>query len=203
MKKPTDNQHPLHELLRERWSPRAFSDREVSTADLKSLMEAARWSPSSSNDQPWFFIVAQKRNTADFETARACLNPRNATWANEAAVLIFTVARTTFKNQDKPNRHAPYDLVQSVAYLTVQATAMGLSTHQMAGISPEKVRETYGVPEGYETCSAVAIGYAGDPESLPEDLRQREKAPRKRKPLESFVFSEKWGHTADFLTGQN
>src|SRR5579862_2003836 len=111
MDKRADNQQPLHQLLKERWSPRAFSDRPVSADDLRSLMESARWAPSSGNAQPWFFIVAQKQNAAEFEKALACLNPRNASWAKEAAVLIFAVARTKHENQDKPNRHYAYDLV--------------------------------------------------------------------------------------------
>jgi nitroreductase len=203
MNKQAENQNPLHQLLKERWSPRAFSDRPVSADDLRSLMEAARWAPSSSNGQPWFFIVAQKQNAAEFEKALSCLNPRNATWATSAPALIFAVARTEFENPDKPsklNRHHAYDLGQSVALLTVEATSLGLHVHQMAGISPEKVKEAYGVPEGYEIFTGVAIGYLGDPEKLPEDLREREKAPRKRKPLNSFVFEGKWGQAAPFIS---
>jgi len=199
MDKRADNQQPLHQLLKERWSPRAFSDRPVSADDLRSLMESARWAPSSGNAQPWFFIVAQKQNAAEFEKALACLNPRNASWAKEAAVLIFAVARTKHENQDKPNRHYAYDLGQSVALLTVEATSLGLHVHQMAGISPEKVRDAYNVPEDFEIFTGVAIGYLGDPEKLPEDLREREKAPRKRKPLDSFVFADKWGQPAAFV----
>jgi nitroreductase len=199
MQKTAETSYPLDKLLRERWSPRAFSDRLVTDEHLGSLLEAARWAPSSSNDQPWFFILAQKQNKEEFEKAVACLNPRNQTWASGAPVLLFAVARTNFDNQDKPNRHAPYDLGQAVAHLSIEATALGLQVHQMAGISADKVRETYAVPPNYEIFTGIAIAYLGNPQTLPEDLQQKEAAPRKRKPLDSFVFSGKWGQPPAFL----
>jgi nitroreductase len=199
MQKTAETSYHLDKLLRERWSPRAFSDRLVSDEHLGSLLEAARWAPSSSNDQPWFFILAQKQDKGEFDKAVACLNPRNQTWASRVPVLLFTVARSHFDNQDKPNRHAAYDLGQAVANLTVEATALGLHVHQMAGISPDKVREAYAVPHNYEIFTGIAVGYLGNPQTLPEDLQQKESAYRKRKPLESFVFSGKWGQPPTFL----
>jgi hypothetical protein len=114
-------------------------------------------------------------------------------------VLLFTVARLKWPDKPDPNRHAIYDLGQSVAHLTFEATAEGLFVHQMGGFFPEKVKETYDIPDGYEAMSAVAIGYGGEPDSLPEDLRPKELAPRNRKPLESFVFESHWETPAPFL----
>src|SRR5208282_2515596 len=168
MEKPAQSTFPIHDLLTRRWSPRAFADRPVEPDKLRRLFEAARWSPSSSNEQPWNYIVATKDNSQEFATALACLRPGNVTWAQSVPVLMFTVTRLNWAKRDEPNRHALYDMGQSIAYLTFQAMAVGLFVHQMGGFYPEKVKETYGVPDGYEPMTAVAIGYGGDPAMLPD-----------------------------------
>ena len=112
----------------------------------------------------------------------------NRGWANKAPALILAFAHTVFEKDGRPNRHALYDLGQAAAHLALQATALGLTTHQMAGFNAEAARERFAVPAGWEPVSVIALGYAGDPDSLSEILRQRETAPRKRKPLEAFVF---------------
>jgi len=199
MEKRAQTSTPINEFLERRWSPRAFANRSVEPEKLRKLFEAARWSPSSSNGQPWYFIVSLKENPDEFARAVDCLRPGNVTWARNAPVLLFTVARLKWPDKPDPNRHAIYDLGQSVAHLTFEAAAEGLFVHQMGGFFPDKVKETYGIPDGYEAMSAVAIGYGGEPDSLPEDLRPKELAPRNRKPLESFVFEGHWETPAPFL----
>ena len=200
MEKPAETQYPIHDLLRRRWSPRAFSDRRVDPAIMRSLLEAARWAPSSYNEQPWSFIVATKDDPVEFGRLLSCLVEGNIQWAQHAPVLMVSVARLYFEDDGKPNRHAFHDVGLAVANLIVQATALGLVVHQMAGIFPDKIRELYGIPEGYEAVAGIALGYPGDPQSLPEELRKRELAPRERKPLTEFVFSGRWGRTSPLVS---
>ena len=201
MEKPADAQYPIHELIKRRWSPRAFSDRPVERDTLRSLLEAARWAPSSNNEQPWSFIVAAKDDPAEFGRLLSCLVEGNSLWAQHAPVLMVSIARMSFEDDGKPNRHAFHDVGQAVANLIVQATALGLMAHQMAGFHPDKVRELYGVPKEFEPVAAMALGYPGDPQSLPEKLRTRELASRERKPLTGFVFTGRWGKTSSVVAG--
>jgi nitroreductase len=201
MEKPAEAHYPIHDLLRRRWSPRAFSDRRVEPDTLRSLLEAARWAPSSYNEQPWSFIVATKDDPVEFDRLLSCLVEGNIQWAQRAPVLMAPVARLTFEDDGKPNRHAFHDVGLAVANLIVQATALGLVVHQMAGILPDRVRQLYGVPEQYEPVAGIALGYPGDPQSLPEGLRKRELAPRERKPLTEFVFSGRWGRISPLVSG--
>jgi nitroreductase len=201
VEKPAKTQYPIHDLLRRRWSPRAFSNRMVEPDTLRSLLEAARWAPSSYNEQPWSFIVATKDDPVEFGRLLSCLVDGNIQWAQHAPVLMVSVARLTFEEDGKPNRHAFHDVGQAVANLIVQATVLGLVVHQMAGIHPEKIRELYRLPEGYEPVAGIALGYPGDPEALPERLRQRELAPRERKPVTEFVFIGHWGRTSPLVSG--
>jgi nitroreductase len=196
MEKLAETQVPVHELIRRRWSPRAFSELPVEPDKLLSVFEAARWAASASNEQPWAFLVAAQEDAKNYEDMLGVLVDFNRGWANKAPVLILTLAHTRFEKDGKPNRHAFYDLGQAAANLSIQATALGLTTHQMAGFNAEAARERFAVPEGWEPVSVIALGYAGDPDSLTEKLRQREIAPRQRKPLETFVFSGAWGHPA-------
>jgi nitroreductase len=196
MTKLHDVAHPVHDLIRRRWSPRAFSNRPVEREKLLSVLEAARWAPSSFNGQPWSFLVATRDDSPEFERMLSCLVPQNQAWAKEAAVLMIAVAKTHFEHNGKPNRHAWYDTGQAVAFLTLQATALDLGVHQMAGFSADKARELYAIPETAEPATAVALGYTGDPNSLDDKLRERELAPGNRKPLKEFVFTRRWGEPA-------
>jgi nitroreductase len=193
MEKPAETQHPIHDLIRRRWSPRAFAARPVEPEHLLSLLEAARWAPSSFNEQPWVFLVATHDNPEEFQRMLSCLVDANVVWAQRAPVLMLSVARRSFEHNSKPNRHAFHDVGLAAANLVTQATVLGLAVHQMAGILPDKAREVFGIPEGYDAVAGIAIGYPGEPDLLPEELRKRELAPRTRKPLESFVFSGRWG----------
>lgn len=192
MEKPADTQHPIHALLARRWSPRAFADRPVAPDVLRSLWEAARWAPSSANEQPWNFLVATRDDSQEFDRMLSCLVEGNQVWAKQAPVLMVSVASKLDRDKD-PNAHAWYDVGQAVADLSVQATALGLFVHQMAGILPDKIRELYQIPDSHEPVTGLALGYPGTPEQLPDKLRQRELAARTRKPIGEFVFSGRWG----------
>jgi nitroreductase len=193
MKSPAETQHPIHELLRSRWSPRAFSDQLVETEMLSSVLEAARWSPSSFNEQPWCFIVATKQNLPEFDRLLSCLVEFNQSWAKNASVLMISVAKLHFDRNGKENQHAFHDVGAAASNLALQATAIGLFAHQMAGFNRERTRETFNIPEGYEPVAAIALGYLGDSQTLPEQLRDGELAPLTRKSLETFTFTGKWG----------
>jgi nitroreductase len=192
MDKPAPLDHPIHELLAHRWSPRAFSDRPVDRATVRSLLEAARWAPSSMNEQPWRFVVATREDREAFDRLAACLSSGNRQWAPRAALLVAVVAAETFRRNGRPNRHAWHDVGQAIALLTVEASARGLSVHQMGGIDRESLREAIGIPDGFSPITVVAIGYPGAPEDLPEDLAERERAERKRLPQSEFAFSGAW-----------
>jgi len=194
---PTDV--TLHELIRNRWSPRAFSDRPVAAEDLRCLFESARWAPSSNNEQPWAYLVATQEDGGNFAKMLGVLVEFNAGWAKHAPVLALSVAHLKVQRDGKPNRVALHDVGSASAQLTFEANARGLQVHQMAGFDAEKARQAFAIPPDWEPVAAMAIGYPGNPESLPEKLRERELAPRTRKPLAEFVMTGGWGHTAPFI----
>ena len=191
--------YPIHELLAARWSPYAFDDRPVSEADLCSLFEAARWAPSSYNEQPWRYILAIKDDPEQFQRLLSCLVDGNQVWAKAAPVLALGIVSLKLSRNGKDNRAAVHDLGLASANLLVEASARGLFVHQMIGILPDKARALYAIPEDHEAWTGLAIGYRGDPASLPETLRQRDLAPRQRKPLPEFVFSGKFGNPAPLV----
>jgi nitroreductase len=197
MQKKALTDSPIHDLISHRWSPRAFSDKPVPPDVLRSLFEAARWAPSSNNQQPWAFLVATRNDKDNFEKLVGTLVEFNVTWARSAPVLAIAVSHLNFDN-GTPNRNAFYDTGAATALLSVQATELGLFVHQMAGFDPQKAKQVFAIPEAWEPIAAFAIGYPGDPASLPEKLRARELAPRTRKPISDFVMTGQWGHTASF-----
>lgn len=199
MKKPAPAGHPIHELIRERWSPRAFLPKPVEPAKLLSVLEAARWAPSSYNGQPWSFLVARAEEPEEFAKLLGCLVEANQAWAKAAPVLMISVAKKTFDHNGKPNRCAVHDVGLASENLTLEAVAQGLFTHGMAGIEVDKIREVYGLPEDCEAMAGWALGYPGDPDMLEGALKERELAPRKRKELSEFVFGGKWGEPAKVL----
>jgi nitroreductase len=178
----------IHELLAHRWSPRTFSSRRVEPAKLAQLFEAARWSPSSYNAQPWAFIVATREDAEGYNRLLSTLMDVNRQWAQQAPVLILAVAKLDFDHVARPNRHALYDLGQAVANLTFQATALDLYVHQMGGFDSRSARELFAIPSGYEPVAVLALGYQEAPPADP--------AARTRKPLTDFVFSGSWGRAA-------
>ncbi|HHH27074.1 MAG TPA: nitroreductase [Polyangiaceae bacterium] len=190
--KPADARHDIHPLLRDRWSPRSFTGEPLDEETVRTLLEAARWSASCFNEQPWRYLVAPRSDEAAFEAMLGCLAGANQTWAKNASVLMIACARTTFTRNDKPNRHAWHDVGLANAQLTVQATAMGLGVHQMAGFSSDEARRVYGIPDGFEPVAAIAVGKLAPAEALPDDLRERELAPRSRKPMSEIAFMGTW-----------
>ena len=198
MQKQAATQYPVHELIRDRWSPRAFSEEPVSAEILQSLFEAARWAPSSNNEQPWAFLVGIQGEGDTFNKILGTLVEANQTWAKRAPVLVIAVSELAFAKKGHPNRNAFYDTGAAVSQLTTEATSRGLFVHQMAGFDPHKVIEAFAIPNGWEPIAVLALGYAGDPQTLPDALRERELAPRTRKPLREFVMSGQWGQAAPF-----
>jgi nitroreductase len=192
----TEIEIPVDDLIKERRSPLAYSERSVGREELRSLLEAARWAASSYNQQPWHFIVATKEDPREYERLLGCIVPANALWAASAPVLMLSVAKLAYDSNGAPNRHALYDVGQATANLALQATALGLALHQMGGFDMERARAEFQIPEGYEPVAAIAVGYPGDPESLPESLRARASAPRTRRELGDFVFTGRWGKTS-------
>jgi nitroreductase len=182
-------------VIHHRWSPRSFADRDVSPAELKKVFEAARWTASSYNEQPWRFLVGT-RNSPTYKKILSSLIEFNQAWAGHAPVLILGVARTTFSHNNSPNRVALYDLGAASSYLTLQAAELGLVTHQMAGFDPEAARTALGIPVDYVVGAVIALGYQGEPAALPEGpMLAQETAPRERKPLSDIVLSA-WGEAA-------
>jgi nitroreductase len=183
--------------IRNRWSPRAFLDKPVSREDLRTLLEAARWAASCFNEQPWRFIIATKDNPDEFARLLSILAEMNQLWAKSAPVLLLSVYKKTFSHNGKPNRHGIYDTGAAATLLGVQAAAMGLATHQMAGYDPAKARDLFHIPDDFEPGAAMALGYPGPADSLPEDFQKSELAPRTRKPLPEIAFTTTWGAPAN------
>jgi len=199
MEKPASTQLAILELIRRRWSPRAFSPQRVPADLLRLVLEAARWAASSFNEQPWYYLVASQDEPEEYQKMLACLAEKNQQWAKSAPVLMISVMKTSFTLNGTPNRVAMHDVGAASAFLTLEALAHDLFVHQMAGIVLEKIRSSYHIPAGYEPVAALALGYAGDADSLPEQFRAAEKAPRTRKPLGEFVFGGTWGNPAEIV----
>lgn len=198
MEKPADNQYSIHDLLRRRWSPRAFDERLIEPENLRSLFEAARWAPSSNNGQPWRFLVAVKENKAEYDRLFNCLVKGNQQWASRAPVLLLSVAQLQFEDGSM-NRHALHDTGMATENLVIQATALGLVAHLMAGFRIDQARADCQIPEGYEPVAMIAIGYPGDPAQLSDRLRAREVQPRVRQSVTEFVYSATWEQPSSLL----
>jgi nitroreductase len=200
MEKPAPVQHPIEDLIARRWSPRAFEERAIEPEKLKCLFEAARWAPSSNNEQPWRFVVTSRHDApTEHDRLLACLTERNRTWAFRAPILMLSVASLHFEDDGKPNRHAYHDTGMAVGNLLLQATALGLQVHQMAGFDVQRARETCLIPTGFEPVAMIALGYPGDPAVLPDGLREREMKSRERQPIVDFVFTTSWGRPSPLV----
>ncbi len=183
-------------VILDRWSPRSFADRDIRPEDLGTIFEAARWAPSSSNEQPWRFLVGT-RGSDTYNKIFESLVEFNQTWARTAPVLLLGAAKRTFTRNGNPNAYAFYDLGQAAVTICYQAMALGIFTHQMAGFDRDLARRLLGVPDDFEIGSVMALGYQGDPSALPPEMQKTETAPRTRKPLDAFVFSA-WEQPARF-----
>ena len=191
--KPALVSHPISELMKRRWSPRAVEEgRAVEREKILTMLEAARWAPSCFNDQPRFFIVFDGTDREALESARGCLAEGNA-WALKAPVLMLSVARETFEN-GKPNRWAQHDTGLATENLLLQAVELGLAAHPMAGYDAERARSEFGIPEGHTPIAMIAIGYPyrGKLDDLDEKLRGKELAGRDRKAIGEIAFAGKW-----------
>jgi nitroreductase len=184
--RPADADVQLLPALAERWSPRSFdAEAVIDETKLAAAIEAARWSPSAANTQPWRFIVA-RRGSAAFESILATLMGFNSAWAGSASVLIVALAEVVDADGNE-RRWASYDLGQAVAHLSVQAHHDGLHVHQMGGFDPQGLRDAFDIDDRFVPVSVTALGTLGDPDALPEPLRERELAPRTRVPLNDIV----------------
>jgi nitroreductase len=194
MQKPAITQQPIHDLIAQRWSGRAYdASQGVSKEQVISLLEAARWAPSCFGDQPWRYVVCNKAdNLQAWQAAFDCLVPGNQSWAVNAPVLLLICADTLFSHNDKPNKWAPYDTGAATENLCLQATALGLMAHQMGGFDADKARTTFNVPERYQILAMVTVGYQAAIDSLSGEAKERELGVRTRRSLEELFFNGVW-----------
>lgn len=192
--KLASNIYPIHELLVKRWSPRAFENQFIEPNLVRSLFEAARWSPSASNIQPWYFMLGLKGDETYASIAKTLIE-FNLLWATRAPLLFITVYNE-YNVVGVPNPSALYDLGQSVAHLSVQATSQGLYVHQMTGFDAEKARELFDIPDGYKAATVVAVGYMGNYNDLHPNLIPGETSIRERRETGDTVFSGKFGQSS-------
>lgn len=186
------NDHEIYALIKQRYSPRIFDDKELTENDMNRLFESVRWSASCYNWQPWRFIYAHKGTDA-YKKITECLSDFNQSWATNAPVLMLTAYKKN--NPDgAENFHALHDLGLSLGNMTVQAEYMSIALHHMAGVDWKKAHEVFKVPDGYHVTTAIAVGYYGGKlDNLPEDLQKQETAARERKPQKDFAFKDGWG----------
>ena len=198
MEKPADTTYEINDLIKRRWSPRAFTQVSLDPGQLHALFEAARWAASSFNEQPWRFVVATQQEEENYQALLDCLTERNREWAQRVPVLMLSVAKLTFDRNGKPNRHAYHDVGQAFANLAIEATHLGLAVHPMGGFDIDKARQDLAIPDGYDPVAMIAIGHPGDFDGLPDELKTDELTPRTRNPFKDFVFSGKFGEPMPF-----
>ena len=178
--------HPVLDIITQRWSPRAFTDEIVSEEKINRMFEAARWAASSGNEQPWEYYYALK-NTDGWNKLFNCLDDGNKLWVKHATILMACVTTTRFKRNDKENPTADHDLGLANSHIFLQAVAEGFYMHGMAGFYPEKVKDALHLGDDKKVVCMMAGGYLGDPEILEEKHGKSEKAARTRKPVSEFV----------------
>jgi len=189
--------YPLHPLIASRWSPRAYDIRPVEKDKLQRIFEAARWTASSSNLQPWYFLVGFNGDEV-YQKIFGTLVEFNQLWAGNAPVLALAIAKTINKRGDQ-NRSYAYDLGQAVATLSLQAMSEGVYTHQMGGFDASAAASIFEIPEEYKVMVVFTLGYPGDAGILPHDLQESEISPRSRRSASESVFTGSFGSKADFL----
>jgi len=181
--------YPLHPVIKNRWSARAFDHKALSPEALNTLLEAASWAPSAMNEQPWRYVAALKQQEAGFAKLLSVLNPANASWAKGAAALLLSYAKTRSQS-GVPNASALHDTGMANQNLLLQGMSMDIYGHVMGGFDQQKARELFGIGEDCEPVCIIALGYLGNPESLEEPFLTREVTPRSRKALADFVSYE-------------
>ncbi len=186
----------INDLIASRWSGRAYDpDRPVSKEEIIPLLEAARWAPSCYGDQPWRFIVFDRRNDkTGWDNAFSCLSEGNQVWAVNAPVLILSIADTLFSRNGKSNRWAQYDTGAAAVSLCLQATDQGLMVHQMGGFNADRARELFGIPDQYIPMAMMAVGYQLPLDRIKGETRERELSDRQRHPLAHNFFEGRWGN---------
>ena len=192
-------EHPILPVLAQRRSPRAYDAAQFVPAEvMHQVFAAASAAASCFGEQPWRYLVGSRaEQPAAYDKILNSLGEFNQVWANKAPVLAVSIAKLNFSHDDNPNAWARHDVGQATANLAIQAAELGLQIHQMAGFSPDKIRESFGIPAGYEPVAVFTLGYPGDPAELPDALRDKEIAVRARKPLAEFVFEGGWPTLAD------
>jgi nitroreductase len=185
--------YPINEIIAKRWSARAFSTRPVEFSKLLSVLEAARWAPSSRNEQPWRYIVFTDDNPDMLKKAQSVLKEIND-YAKRAPILICAISKKTYSENGSPNRLHFHDLGAANENMFLEAFNQGLIMHEMGGFDVQKARQTFDVPDDYEIGIMIAIGYQDTYHVLPERLRHKVFTPRERKPLSEIAFIEKIGN---------
>ena len=181
MHKPAESGFALADVIRERWSPMAFSARPIAPEILGSLFEAARWAASSFGEQPWAFCVATQDQPTEFAAMLRCLMEANQQWARHASALVISCAKLNLTRNDQPNRYAYHDVGLATQNLILQAMSHGIYSHPMGGFDREQARAVLQIPESHEAVAAIAIGYpAEDLAKLNDSLRERQLAARTR-----------------------
>lgn len=198
MSKNAETDAPIVNTLAVRWSPVAFSDEPVASADLKSLFEAARWAPSSYNEQPWRYLVGIKGQGDGHARILECLAEGNQGWAKNAPVLVVGVVMRNFSANGKPNKAAEHDLGLAAGNLLIEATVRGLHVHQMIGLDPEALRHAFSIPDDAEAFTALAIGHLDTSSTADPAHKARDNKPRSRIKQTEFVFSDRFGNPASF-----
>jgi nitroreductase len=188
MIKEAKTKHPVLDLIKKRWSARAFSHKSIDDPTLFTLFEAAGWAASANNEQPWRYIYAKREDKEAFAKIVDCLMAGNQPWAKNAAVLVLCIVKTTFGVENKPNIAAIHDAGLANATLLLQATSHNIYGHMMGGYDRAKAKEKFNIPDGYEPVLILALGYLDSHETLEEPFKTREVTPRTRKELSEFVF---------------
>lgn len=190
MQKSTVKETALLKEIEDRRSLRSYSHKPVETEKIKALFEAARWAPSSNNEQPWVYLYATKSDGELWDKLYSTLVEANQIWAVNAPLLILGLIRKNFIRNDKPNTSARYDLGAANAFISLQANNLGLNVHQMGGFDRQKATDSLSIPDTHEPVVIMAIGYPGEADLLPENLKQRELALRERYTQEAFVMNK-------------
>lgn len=190
MKMTSNFEYPISDVIKQRRSGRAYADKSVEQGVINALFEAARWAPSSMNEQPWRYIYATRENIELWNKIFDTLMEGNKIWAKNAPLLVLSLAKKNFDRNGKPNNSARYDLGAANALLSIQATELGLNVHQMGGFDGNQVRQNLNIGEDIELGVIMAIGYPGEADQLPNTLRERELAPRFRMAQSEFVLNK-------------
>jgi nitroreductase len=198
MEKKAKTNFPIHPILGNRWSPRTFNGQKIEKEKIQRIFEAARWSPSASNEQPWIFIIGEQGDQT-YQKIYDTLVEFNQLWTSTAPFLMIAIGKKTSLKTGKANDWFKYDVGQSLAHLSFQAGYEGLFVHQMGGFDAEKARKSFLIPEDYEALTAIAIGYLGDFNVLHPKLQKLELAERVRKNTDEFVFSGKFGEKSSLI----